>query len=68
MSGNNAVLKPGSSAFTSYVPGTSRSFTYKPDSLVTTVSDVLRSTLVIVTVAPGTTPPVESVTMPLTLP
>ncbi len=49
-------------------PGSSRSLRYTPDSLVTTVSTVLRSTLVIVTVAPGRSAPVESRTMPLTLP
>ena len=41
---------------------------YRPDSLVTTVSAVCRSTLVIVTVAPGTMLPEVSVMMPETLP
>ena len=50
------------------MPGSRRSFTYRPDSFVTTVSAVFRSTLVIVTVAPGTMPPVESVMTPATLP
>ena len=31
----------------------------RPDSFVTTLSAVLRSTLVIVTVTPGSTPPVR---------
>ena len=68
ISGKTCALKPASSAFTSYVPGSSRSLTYRPASFVTTLSAVLRSTLVIATVAPGTTAPVPSVTMPLTLP
>ena len=63
-----AVLKPDSSAFTSYVPGSSRSLTKKPDSLVTTVSTVFRSRLVTVTVTPGSTPPLSSVTVPPMLP
>jgi len=39
-----------------------------PDSLATTVSTVLRSRLVIDTVAPGSAPPLLSVTAPLRLP
>ena len=66
--GTTAVLKLASSAFTSYVPGTSRSFRKKPDSLVTTVSEVFRSMLVTVTLTPGRIPPLESVTVPLMLP
>ena len=57
-------LKPGSSASTRYVPSGSSGARYKPFSFVITIRCVPVSTLVMVTVTPGRTPPDESDTVP----
>src|SRR5918994_7536902 len=66
--GTRALLNPESSACTLYSPGSSRSLTNSPDSLLTTVSVVLRARLTMVMVAPGRTAPDESRTVPPMLP
>ncbi len=58
------VLKLAASTFTEYRPGTRADTLYKPESLVTEGYTTPVSWLVIVTVAPATTAPLLSVTVP----
>src|SRR5712692_6587938 len=63
-----AVLKPSSSLFTVYVPGGNAGKSNRPTSLLTVVRVALVALLTTVTVAPGTTAPVESFTSPVMVP
>src|SRR5438128_9012998 len=63
-----AVLKPSSSLFTVYGPGGSAGKSYRPTSLLEVVRVALVALLITVTVAPGTTAPVESFTSPVMVP
>src|SRR5262249_1198953 len=62
------VRKPGSSTRISYVLGLRFGARYRPCSLVTTTRLSPVRMLVTVTVTPGSTAPVESVTRPATIP
>ena len=63
-----AVLKPSSSLFTVYVPGGNAGKSNRPTSLLGVVRVALVALFTTVTVAPGTTPPVESFTSPVMVP
>src|SRR5690242_7146338 len=63
-----AVLKPSSSLFTVYGPGGSAGKSKRPTSLLEVVRVELVALFNTVTVAPGTTPPVESLTSPVMVP
>src|SRR3989442_5401578 len=60
------VLKPLNSTLSVYLPGGRAATTYRPGLSVVTVCGTLRSDSVTVTVAPGTAPPLTSVTTPRT--
>ena len=63
------VVKPESSSFTVYVPGTSEGNRLTPPASVTPDMDPATSTgLLIVIVTPGTTPPCSSVALTRMLP
>ena len=63
-----AVLKPSSSLFTVYGPGGSAGKSNRPTSLLEVVRVALVALFTTVTVAPGTTAPVESLTSPVIVP
>src|SRR6266849_9884408 len=60
------VLNPLNSTLSAYRPGGRAVTTYRPALSVVTVCGTLRSDSVTVTVAPGTAPPLTSVTTPRT--
>src|SRR6266550_882451 len=62
------VLKPSSSLFTVYSPGCNAGKSNRPTSLVVVVRVALVALFTTVTVAPGTTAPVESFTSPVMVP
>ena len=62
------VAKPLISNFSAYVPGGTDGKRYCPSVLVVVVCAAISAGLVAVTRAPGTAPPLESVTVPLILP
>jgi hypothetical protein len=61
------AANPGNSAAMSYAAGCSATARYRPSAPVTTVCATPFERLVIVTVTPGSAPPVSSVMTPLTL-
>jgi len=63
-----AVLNPSSSLFTVYVPGGSAGKSNRPTSLVVAVRVALVALLTTVTVTPGITAPVPSLTAPEIVP
>src|SRR6266852_5795441 len=63
-----AVLKPSSSLFTVYAPGGSAGKSNRPTSLLVVVRVALVALFTTVTVAPGTTRPLESLTSPVMVP
>src|SRR6266513_1318530 len=62
------VLKPESSVVTVYVPGGNAGKSNRPTSLLAVVRVALVALFITVTVAPGTTAPVESFTSPVMVP
>jgi hypothetical protein len=63
-----AVLKPGFSTFTSYVPGLSAGAVYYPSSFVTTLRIPFVLVLRMIIDAPATVAPVPSFTSPVMVP
>ncbi len=62
------MLKPESSTVSTYGPGRTLTNVKKPERLLTRSARTFVAWLTRVTVAPGTTAPVESVTVPFTPP